>query len=55
MRNELGPLVREETKAAFDETADDDCTHQCTHALGGGNGDGERKEGEADAHDDRQT
>ena len=52
MGNEFCPFVREESETAFHNATNDYSSHQCAHALGCGNDDGEGKEGEGDAHDD---
>ena len=43
-------MLGTQTQQPFYQSAHNDCSHQRSHALGGGNGNGEGQKGEADTH-----
>ena len=55
MRDELDPVLDEESEQSFNKTADDDGTYKRAHTVCSGNAGGKREERERDTHDDRQT
>ena len=55
VRHELYPILGEEAENALNESANDDGSDERAHAVGRAHADGEREEGERDAHDDRQA
>ena len=54
-RNEFNPILGKESKCSLYQSTNDNRTNEGSHALRGGNGDGQRKEGEGNAHHDRQA
>ena len=53
MRDELDPVLDEESEQSLNKTADDDGTYKRAHTVCSGNADGKREERERDAHHDR--
>ena len=50
--DDFDPVLGEKTEQAFHDTADNDRGHHRAVAFGGGDADGDRQEGETDAHHD---
>ena len=55
MRDELEPVFSAKAEQTFDNTANDNRSHERTHALRGANRNGNGEECKADAHDDGEA